>query len=154
MAILFDDTADAYSGNNIGYNMWIGGQQVTKYVANGQTLTQANGNTAIISTGTYKVDYDAAGNIISMTQVVYGTTPGFVTLAASYCDGTVIRNDTASTASAYYCSGMNIYIVHSVSKTVTAGTTADVANATTPVNNYMVLNAAGQVTTTFVVVAD
>ena len=146
--------------------MWVNGEEVTRFVGGGKTLADAlnagkQTESAIASTGTYLVTYDANGFILSMDLLSWAgdSTLGLNTtkLDAYYCDGTVIRNSTSAAEGAvsYGIANANIYVIHSASQTVTEGDYADVADATAGVLNYMVLSADSKnVVTTYVVVND
>ena len=166
LATVFDDGLDMESGNLKGYDMWVNGEEVTRFVGGGKTLADAlnagkQTESAIASTGTYLVTYDANGFILSMDLLSWAgdSTLGLNTtkLDAYYCDGTVIRNSTSAAEGAvsYGIANANIYVIHSASQTVTEGDYADVADATAGVLNYMVLSADSKnVVTTYVVVND
>ena len=158
LATFFDGDKDAMLGDLNGYEMWINGEEVTRYVADGEELSDL---ATIIATGTYLVEYDANGNIIKLTKLTWTDDSALdlntTQMDAYYCDGTVIRNATTGVSSteSYDFTGANVYVIHSASQTVTVGSADDVADSETGVHNYLLLNEAGTaVVTSYIVVND
>ena len=136
--VLFDTDVDVYAAN-YQYEAWIGAEKITLTTV-GQTALPG----AHAGLGTYVATYNAAGQVIGMKEVLFGTAAGTAVLDVKYCDGLVMRNKVENSliyqdAIQYTCDTMTVYVMDTATKTISVGTYADVLNTTA----YLYLNAAG-----------
>ena len=149
LAIIFDGAYDERQGTLYGYDMYIDGVEVTRYVSNTALLT-GDTLTGTFEGGLYLLTYDANGNIRDLDQVTFTSSVAVsqgvtvTTLSAYYCDGQVIRNNTVGVpaSESYTFTGADVYLIDYADDTVTIGDYTDVADAT-GVTNYLILNSAG-----------